>query len=497
MMTWVLLFGFALGLSALAIRIGIPLAHRFGVVDQPGGHKAHDRITPFIGGVGVVVALLASLAPIQQISGSTDWVAVGLGALLMFATGLADDILRLGFKLRFLIQTLTALLMVFFGGVALSDLGHLAYGELLYLGVWGVPLTIFATVGVINALNMIDGIDGLSGSVSLVSLVLIAMLALAAQTLDYLALAVVLLGGLTGFLYFNLRFLSHRRARVFLGDNGSMLLGFLFAWLLIAMSQEPRRVITPVTALWLFSVPLMDTLGVMLRRMWLGKSPFHPDRHHLHHLFIRAGFRVQDTVYAIAMIQLAMGLAGIVGMQMGIAEGWMLAAYLLVFAGYFYLVSRPWRFVPALRRLHTLLELTSPDTRGVFLGNCALEGAPQLIEGLSEEMQSRDDYRLGVYKTTRHGRTEPYVYAVLEILAEDNDAASEEVRVLVDALKRRFKGQDGIRVRHFLSRSPVNDRRVGVKPISSDLRQVERRARHSKQLIHAEHGSDGVIAVPA
>jgi UDP-GlcNAc:undecaprenyl-phosphate GlcNAc-1-phosphate transferase len=92
-----------------------------------------------------------------------------------------------------------------------------------------------------------------------------------------------------GFLYYNLRYPGNRRARVFLGDNGSMLLGFLFAWLFIALSQGEPAAMTPVTALWLFALPLMDTVGVMLRRIWLGKSPFRADRHHLHHLFVRAG----------------------------------------------------------------------------------------------------------------------------------------------------------------------------------------------------------------
>ena len=116
----------------------------------------------------------------------------------------------------------------------------------------------------------------------------------------------IIAGGVAGFLYFNLRYLRQRRARCFLGDNGSMLLGFVFAWLLSDLSQMTDgspRAITPITTLWLFAVPLIDTLCVMLRRMWLGRSPFHADRHHLHHLFLRAGFRVQDTVLVLAFLQ--------------------------------------------------------------------------------------------------------------------------------------------------------------------------------------------------
>lgn len=500
-MSLAILFGFGLVLSGIAIRIGIPLSQQLGVVDQPGGHKLHDHSTPFVGGIGVFVALMGTLALSGAMPGmdsaALQWQAIALGATVMFFTGLVDDIHHLSFRIRFVIQAGVALVMVLGGGVVLSDLGYLAFGQKLELGFLGIPFTIFATIGVINALNMIDGIDGLSGSVSLVTLFLLALVAFFGGAYGYALLAIGLLGGVAGFLYFNMRYWSHRRARVFLGDNGSMLLGFIFAWLLIALSQQPVRVIRPVTALWLFSIPLMDTLGVMLRRLWLGKSPFRPDRHHLHHLFIRAGFRVQDIVYAIALVHLMLGLIGIAGLRMGVPGVWMLAAYLIVFAAYFYLIARPWRFVPALRRAHTFLGLTSPDTRGVFLGNCELSGTSDLIAGIASVMKSRDDYRLCVFQTAREGRHEPYAYAILEVLVEENDATADEIKGLVGDLKRRFKGKTGIRVRQFLIRNAANDRRVGEKLRAENLRSTDRRSMHSKQLIHSTHGMDCSIAALA
>ncbi len=499
MMSLAVLFGLGLVLSGIAIGIGIPLSHRLGVVDRPGGHKLHDHSTPFVGGVGVFLALIGTLlaSGYFSVAPTVQWLAVAIGGSVMFVTGMIDDILHLSFKVRFLIQACVALVMALVGGVVLSDLGQLVFGQTLELGILALPFTLFATIGVINALNMIDGIDGLSGSVSLVSLFLLSMVAFAGGAWDYSILAAGLLGGVAGFLYFNMRYLSHRRARVFMGDNGSMLLGYLFAWMLIALSQKPVRVITPVTALWLFSIPLMDTLGVMLRRLWLGKSPFRPDRHHLHHLFIRAGFRVQDIVYAIALIHLALGVIGIVGMRMGVSQGVMLLVFLLIFSAYFYLILRPWRFVPSLRRLHTLLGLTSPETRGVFLGNCAFESAYLLIDGLAEEMKSRDDYRLHVYQAEREGRQDRYVYAVLEILNEDTESSVEEIKGLVAKLKKSFKGKAGIRVRQFLIRNGANDRRVGSKHITQNLRNTDRRSKHHKKLIHSAHGISQPLAVMA
>lgn len=502
-MSLAVLIGFGLVLSGVAIRIGIPLSHQLGVVDRPGGHKLHDQSTPFVGGIGVFVALLGTLVLTSVLPGmdsgaiAVQWQAVALGATVMFITGLVDDIHHLSFRFRFVIQAGVAMVMVLGGGVVLADLGYLAFGHKLELGFFAVPFTVFATIGVINALNMIDGIDGLSGSVSLVTLFLLVLVAYFGDAYGYAILAAGVLGGVAGFLYFNMRYWSHRRARVFLGDNGSMLLGFLFAWLLIALSQEPGRVIRPVTALWLFSIPLMDTLGVMLRRLWLGKSPFQPDRHHLHHLFIRAGFRVQDIVYAIALVHLTLGLIGIAGLRMGVHGIWMLTAYLVVFAGYFYLIVRPWRFVPVLRRVHTFLGLTSPDTRGVFLGNCELNGALDLIAGIASEMKSRDDYQLHVYQAEREGRQDRYVYAVLEVLNEDTEASVGEIKGLVEKLKRRFKGKAGIRVRQFLIRNSANDRRVGSKHITQDFRSIDRRSKHHKKLIHSAHGISQPMVIMA
>jgi undecaprenyl-phosphate alpha-N-acetylglucosaminyl 1-phosphatetransferase len=432
--------------------------------------------------------LLVTLFWHDQTVPPLHWPSLALGATVMFVTGLIDDIVHLGFRIRFLIQAGVALVMALVGGVVVLDLGDVDFGDKVSLGLLAIPFTIFATIGVINSLNMIDGIDGLSGSVSLVSLFLIALVALAGGVYDYGLLAIALLGGVAGFLHFNMRYRSRRRARVFLGDNGSMLLGFLFAWMLTALSQEPIRLMGPVTAVWLFAIPVMDTLGVMLRRIWLGKSPFRPDRHHLHHLFIRAGFRVQNVVYAVALIHLGMGLIGVAGLWMGVPDFVMLVALLCMLAAYVYLIARPWRFVPALRRVHTFLGLTSPDTRGVFLGNCELAGAQALIAGVKSEMGSRDDYRLCVYQTQRIGREETYVYAVLEMLTEETDAAAEELKRQVAALKRRFKGQMGVRVRQFLIRNPSNDRRVGRKRTDKEFRSEDRRQQHRKSLIHSTHG---------
>ena len=481
-------FAICLLVSAVTIRMAMSTARHIGVMDHPGGHKQHDTSTPFVGGVGVMTALICALF-LMQIYYPSAWTTtlygiVAINAGTIFLTGLADDMWQLHFKTRFLLQTAVALSMAFLGGVVLGDLGSLFPGHRLGLGPLAVPFTVFATIGVINALNMIDGIDGLSGSISLVCLVLTGMVALMAGNQVNFTLIVALIGGVAGFLYFNLRYPTNVRARVFLGDNGSMLLGYLFARLFIDLSQGPHRAMPPVTALWLFAVPLMDTVGVMLRRVWLSKSPFRADRTHLHHLFLRAGFRVFDTVIILAMIQLLLGLVGIAGLWLGVPEWLMFAAFLLSFAGYFHIVARPWRFVPWLRQLNDGLGLPSAQARGIHIGYLRRTDTHKLVDVLERELGDRYEYHLSLHEVDSETRDGPTVYGILVISFDHDDATIGETKRVMDRLNALVAVWFGLQTHQFVQRNPENDRRSVDWPINArGSRQSERRVLGNKTLL--------------
>jgi UDP-GlcNAc:undecaprenyl-phosphate GlcNAc-1-phosphate transferase len=484
-----MLFGLCLLISGMAIRLGISLAPSVGVMDYPGGHKQHDTSTPFIGGLGVMTALIGAVYLMEIFfpgtSSTLNPSVLIMNAGTMFLVGLADDKWQLGFKTRFFFQVLVALSMVYLGGVMLSDLGHLLPGGRLELGLLVVPFTVFATVGVINALNMIDGIDGLSGSLSLGSLVLISLIALIAGHQANFMLAISLAGGVAGFLFFNLRHPINKRARVFLGDNGSMLLGFLFALMFIDLSQGVNRAMDPVTALWLFSLPLMDTVAVMLRRIWMKKSPFRADRNHLHHIFLRSGFRVSDTVLVLALIHFLFGLAGVAGLWLNVPESLMFAAFLLTFALYFHIIARPWRIVPLLRGLHARLGLPSAQARGIYIGHVSPNDTRALIEILAAELGDRYEYHLSLHEVdaqVRDGRT---LYAILEMSIDYNDASLAEINRLIGRIKLRLAGWFGVQVRQFVQRNAENDRRAkhgldNEKDSEIDSRNSDRRVTGEK-----------------
>ena len=491
------LFGVCLLVSGVAIRLGILLAGHLGIMDRPGGHKQHEAVTPFVGGFGIIAVVVGIFLLADRLFSGFPMLPLQglfLGALVLFLTGLADDIWHLHFKPRLVIQALVALSMIFIGGVELRSLGQLAPGITIDPGFLAIPLTVFATVGLINAVNMIDGIDGLSGSVSLVSLAFAAWLAHHGSNGGYVVLIVALMGGVGGFLYYNLRYPGNRRARVFLGDNGSMLLGFVFAWLFIALSQGEDAAMTPTTALWIFALPLMDTVGVMLRRIWLGKSPFRPDRHHLHHLFFRAGFRVCDIVVFAVLAQLVLALLGIGGLLLGVPEYLMFWSFMGVFGVYFLVIARPWRFVPWLRRINRRFGLPSVQVRGIFIGYVCREKFREVLDLIADRLGSAYDYQLRVYRTDRSTSDGRNLYCVVRVPAAGNDPLIGAVRR--GALRvRRLLRQPEVEVRLFLRRDRGQDPRASkLSPvgISGDRRSADRRRLRST-LIYSTEGGEEII----
>jgi UDP-GlcNAc:undecaprenyl-phosphate GlcNAc-1-phosphate transferase len=200
-------------------------------------------------------------------------------AILLQAFILFDDAFGIKATKRLFIQSIAALALIMIGDIYISDLKMSLLGIDMKLGLWGIPFTIFAVVGIVNAFNMIDGINGLCAGFALIALG-------ALQTGSGFDVAnyslVIAMGSIVGFLFYNLGFLGTKR-RVFLGDNGSTFLGFLVAWTSINYSQSDESLIHPVTCLWIVAIPLLDCLGVIAARAIRGILPFRPGRDHIHH----------------------------------------------------------------------------------------------------------------------------------------------------------------------------------------------------------------------
>ncbi len=472
---------YAFVLSSLVIAGMSLLAERIGLTDRPGGHKRHGHSVPLVGGIGIYAAVASILIV-------AAWRHPDQGALihsllaastLIFVVGLLDDIHPLGVRVRFGTQAIAASITALWGGLLLTQIGELLPSREVGLNILAFPLTLFAVAGVINSMNLIDGIDGLSGSLSLITLVFLAIIAsTSANAQVYLLLALALIGATGGFLLFNFRCCRRSHAWVFLGDSGSTLLGFLFACLFIGMTQTPVRAMPPVITLWLFAIPLFDTVATMLRRVWLGKSPFRADRTHFHHLLLDAGFSVKQSVAVLATVHLLMGLAGLAGWYFRVPDSAMFSAYLLLFAIYFLISSRPWRLVPALRSIHRALDLPLSDVSEIFIGDLPGGDPENVLRKLLGPRADACEYRLYAYENGMSGRRT--IYAVVPA-----GYPKQALRMIRDIKSRLANGEEII-VRQYVPRDQENDRRYDDHRVVRDRRQIDRRGGARKRLDRRE-----------
>jgi UDP-GlcNAc:undecaprenyl-phosphate/decaprenyl-phosphate GlcNAc-1-phosphate transferase len=335
-------------------------APQLGVVDVPGGRKHHHGAIPLVGGLG----MFGGLALIALVSGTllTENMPFFAAISLLVITGFIDDRSGLTPKIRFALQAIAALIMVYGADVRLDNFGDLfGFGDVT-TGRWAAPITVFAVLGVINAINMIDGVDGLAGGVALIALLVFAAFAASAGFL-FMTLLLPLAGVIIGFMVFNLRTPWRSHASVFMGDAGSVLLGFSLAWYAVDLAQA-RQAFTPITAIWILAIPLMDTTALMVRRVHKGRSPFSPDREHLHHILLRAGYTPGQTVAIVYVLSLLLAAVGVAGWWLQVPEYVMFYSFMTLFGLYFYGVQHAWKLMKKLRRLHDGMETLShaPET---------------------------------------------------------------------------------------------------------------------------------------
>jgi len=325
----------ALALTPLADR----LAWKVGLVDSPGGRKSHPECVTRAGGLAMALALLLTLGVMLQ--WNTELAAFWSAVAVLLFTGLLDDRYRLSSKHKFFAQILAIILFMYLGGIRLEDLGDILGTGSLELGRLAPWLTIFAMAGVINAFNMSDGLDGLAAGLAGIACLFFIPFAYAQESWIYLLILTGLFGVLLGFLRFNVQ-----PARLFMGDAGSMFLGFSLAAAAVVLTQGEVRGVQeyqPITALIILSLPIADTLVVMFRRLFHGQNPFKPDKKHLHHRFMDLGISYQVSV------SLIYGLMFVLGLCAWLVRPWpewvqfysLLGFYILLYGGVWRMERRP------------------------------------------------------------------------------------------------------------------------------------------------------------
>ena len=328
--------------STIVLLIMKKMSKKLGLLDAPRQHKKHYGEIPLVGGISIFSGILVGRVLFAEDFSNLDFFFVA--ASIIFITGLLDDRFDLAVMPRFILQVLTVSIMVFDPGSMLTSLGNIFGDNSVDLKMLSLPVTIIAVVGVINALNMVDGIDGLAASLSLVTLGAIAILSFEASRSQPIVLALFI--SIIPYLLFNLG-LFGKSNKIFLGDSGSMLIGLILAWLLITLSQgdESKRLFAPVTALWIFAIPLVDTVSIMIRRIIKKQSPFYPDREHLHHIVIRMGYTDKHALIAIVILSMILATIGIWMELNNISEFMSFKLFLIFLFVYLLTLLRIWKMI--------------------------------------------------------------------------------------------------------------------------------------------------------
>ena len=316
-------------------------AHRFGLVDDPGGRKRHGAPVPLTGGISMTVGFFLALGLSLPALGSQLVLLVSVAILALI--GVLDDIGEVSPRSKLGVQILAAVLMTSWASHFLVHLGDLFGRGDIALFNWGIPLTVFATVALINGINMLDGLDGLAGGLVFVILSFFAVFASWGGDAASLKILIVLLGALAGFLAFNLPHPLRGQRRTFMGDTGSLVLGFAVAWFSIGLTQGPGPAVPPVVMLWVTGVVLFDLFTVTIRRILRRRDPAAPDRAHIHHILLRRGLSPARAVALLLGANLALGAIGTLGWAASVPESWLFAGYIgiaLIYFGVFLFPAR-------------------------------------------------------------------------------------------------------------------------------------------------------------
>jgi UDP-N-acetylmuramyl pentapeptide phosphotransferase/UDP-N-acetylglucosamine-1-phosphate transferase len=294
-------------ITFLAIPAVINVAEMKKLFDMPDERKVHHApITP-LGGLGIFAGFVFGCLLTLHFNQYSELQYFMAASLVIFFLGLKDDILIISPIKKFIGQVLAAFIIIYYGGIQIHSMNG-------FLGVYQLPemfsllLTYFAVIVVINSFNLIDGIDGLAGSLGLISTTIFGIYFLNVNMLPYAVIAFSLAGSLLAFLIFNFQ-----PAKIFMGDTGSLLVGTINAILVIkfinvAGTEEVSFRITssPAVGFTILMVPLLDTLRVFGIRIFHRRSPFSPDRNHIHHLLLDKGFSHKAITFTLSAINLAM-----------------------------------------------------------------------------------------------------------------------------------------------------------------------------------------------
>ena len=302
-------FLIALFVALIATPAVIVLAAKTGAMDAPDARKVHKGPMPRIGGLAIYCGFMAAILAMLNFAELTQEVANGvigllLGGTLIVIIGLIDDYKNLPAKVKLLGQILAACVVVYFD--VRIDVITDPFGDYLYLEYLAAPATVFWIVGLTNTVNLIDGLDGLAAGVSTIASITIMLVALQEDVMIVALFTAALAGAALGFLRYNFN-----PAKIFMGDTGSMFLGFILAGISVIGAVKCTATIALIVPILALGLPIMDTTFAIIRRYRGGVPIFKPDKGHLHHRLLDLGFSQRQAVLLMYVISALLGLSAV------------------------------------------------------------------------------------------------------------------------------------------------------------------------------------------
>ena len=319
------LYLFLLGAFIVAVSIAmivlpkiLLISHKKRLFDMPDKRKVHHTPIPRLGGLSFFPVILITTGllilmyhllgfPFESLRGAVpfEFLALLVGSMMLFLVGMADDLVGVGYKRKFMVQIVAATLLVA-SGVWIKSLDGL-FGVYNVPAWFGMPFTVLIVVYVTNAINLIDGIDGLASGLCGISLVALMGLHLWLHLNIYAILAIASLGVIIPFWFYNVFGNAMRGRKLFMGDSGSLALGYILSFLMVHLSTVDVNPRVPadynmVLAFTTMLVPLLDVVRVVGHRVRNGKNPFLPDKSHIHHKLLRCGLRVRQVMVTICLL---------------------------------------------------------------------------------------------------------------------------------------------------------------------------------------------------
>lgn len=302
MNTHILTFAIALIASLLLVPLVKRLAKKIGAIDVPDSRKVHSKNIPRIGGLAIYAGFI--LAIFLTVEFTTDIVALLIGGTLIVILGLLDDVYQLPAKVKLFGQIFAAGVLIFLG-IEIEAVTN-PFGGYIFLGYFSIPVTLIWIVSLTNVVNLMDGLDGLAAGVATIASVSIIYFSLEQGFYPVSIIATALAGSTLGFMKYNFN-----PATIFMGDTGSMFLGYMLAAISIFGAAKTATTISLVIPALALGLPIMDTAFAIIRRYSNGKPIFAPDKGHLHHRLLAMGMSQKQTVLLIYVFSAILGFSAI------------------------------------------------------------------------------------------------------------------------------------------------------------------------------------------